>query len=67
MDNQEVVYSDAVFIAAEERLSMQQECSTGICAKCRFWRVIEFLRGRCSKRGYNISCSHSGCSDYSEE
>ena len=41
MDNQEVVYSDAVFIAAEERLSMRQECSTGICAKCRFWRVIE--------------------------
>lgn len=67
MDNSELIYGDTAFINAKARLSMPQSCNMGICAKCKFWKIIEYLRGKCSKHGYNISCSHLGCSDYLEK
>ena len=46
------------------------KCLKGYCVQCKFWKLQEWLpgnKGKCDKRDYLISCSHSCCEDYTEK
>lgn len=48
----------------------KRECLSGICSRCKYWKILEILpglKGKCIKREYIISCSHSCCEDFSEK
>jgi hypothetical protein len=45
---------------------MRTRCNTGTCARCKYWKLIDYLRGECLKEHFRIACSHSCCDKFVE-